>query len=134
MPIELTYEQAKSDLLEIASQNPDYVYVESSSEGCVYFDDTTKQPSCIVGHVLAKYGLKREDMIGELNGVRRDFNYSISPVSLAKTDINIIEADRRTVDLLMFAQSYQDHKTPWGKAVEGAIEMTESNKEKYFGN
>lgn len=120
MKRELTYEDAVLGLKRaIELKGADYVYerVKVSTGDvtvplCVNWDNG--QPSCIVGHVLVnEMGVDPDDPAAQASQAQ----------SAAGTLVFLdIKADERTQSLLGLAQIAQDRGTPWGEAVESAIE------------
>jgi hypothetical protein len=113
----LTYNRAV-ELLERAVQEKGADYAMPKDEdgdvvGCVYFDEETKEPSCLVGHALAYDGFTYEDL-GVNNG--RGITYV--------GDELYSRIAQRTRRLLSHAQDDQDNGATWGSALEYAKEAT----------
>ena len=108
MAIEITFEEALEGLRgAIALKGADYVY--DTHGGCKYYKNG--EPSCIVGHVLAPFGLSPDaDELPDGAGV------------IDLWDAGILRADARTLKLLGTCQEYQDTGDTWGKSLEIALE------------
>ena len=123
-PIEtLTYDRALSLLnAAIAEKGEDYKYPKNPSVfgGCVYFDPDTRQPSCIIGHVLAHLGVTAEDMEidSPLPGIGSRNVSTFTALVRAK---NIRVDSPRTEALLQVAQEERDQGSSWGDAVAAAL-------------
>jgi hypothetical protein len=114
MTTTLTLEQVVADLRQIAHDQPDHVcpYLGSETDRtmtCAYFAEG--QPSCIVGHILARHGITQDDL-GPLN-----HGADVSDLVMNE----IIDIDLWTEDLLLVAQQEQDAGSPWGRAVQEAL-------------
>lgn len=123
-PIEtLTYDRALSLLnAAIAEKGEDYKYPKNPSVfgGCVYFDPDTRQPSCIIGHVLAYLGLTAEDM--EIDSPLPDIDSRNALAFASLVEEGDIQVDSpRTEALLQVAQEQQDQGSSWGDAVAAAV-------------
>jgi hypothetical protein len=114
----LTYNRAV-ELLERAVQEKGADYAMPKNEdgggvvGCVYFDEKTKKPSCLVGHALAYDGFTYEDL--GVNNRRA--------ISCVGPELYDRLADR-TRRLLVHVQDDQDNGATWGSALEFAKEVT----------
>ena len=106
MTLKIGYEQAR-DLLELAMEERgfEYRYPRSDYTMCVYFDPTGG-PSCIVGWVLNRLGLKFDYHCSDNSG---------NVLGLAKS--RIISVDVKTATLLSMAQSAQDSQWTWEHSV-----------------
>jgi hypothetical protein len=124
--LKIGYEQAR-DLLELAveERGPDYVYEHPDGEtgGCFYFT-RSGEPSCIVGWVLNRLGLKFEWGCATTT---EDHGYIPNATSveflIAKGHIDV---DFRTAVLLQVAQNLQDDDWYWGDAVQRAVERSQT--------
>lgn len=126
---EVTYERALETLREVVAGREDYVYPYSNGEtnyDCKYFEDVIEvahggfyedfeypdhpdrgAPSCIVGHVLHRWGVTLNDVEGmNSDGVH---------------GIGLLFADAKAEQLLMRAQTLQDLGDTWGDALYEAI-------------
>jgi hypothetical protein len=113
----LTYNRAV-ELLERAVQEKGADYAMPKDEdgdvvGCVYFDEETKEPSCLVGHALAYDGFTYEDL-DHYNSNGRGITY-VGPELYDRLA-------KRTLRLLVNAQDQQDNGGSWGYALEYAKE------------
>lgn len=121
MAIELTYDETVKILREVvAEKGEDYVYPGAAKNDipgarCKYFENDGT-PSCIVGHVLARYGLTLE----ELTDVH---NAWTTPAKLL--DLGLISTTPRVIELLAVAQGKQDFGSPWRVALDNALSRTE---------
>lgn len=136
-----TYEEVLADLRAIVQGREDYVYVPAFGKvdpnpwdnTCTY---TTQDgaPSCIVGHVIA---VEFPDL---LPAIRKEEWYYVDRAdpedtehepltegvgSLSQTFSVTIDWEPKALALLSYVQSQQDVGTPWGEALEKAIETTE---------
>jgi len=122
--ITLTYDEAVS-LLEraVAEKGADYVYPRAHRlAGCVYFEEETKAPSCIVGHVLAYKGVDPEPFIEDVN-LNGD---TVDSLLSDDEDPGFVNTDGRTKSLLSWVQHIQDNGKPWGDAVYRARNAVEN--------
>ena len=57
-------QQVVNAIREVASSAPEYVYTKPNptNGACLYFDESGN-PSCLIGHALAKCGLMEDDVI-----------------------------------------------------------------------
>lgn len=117
---EITYEQARKLILEvIAEKGKDYIgSPDSEPSTCVYFDDLG-QPSCIIGHILPKLGISRQDLVFEKEDdyygpTEVDLNYETGAMELLPR--LGIKLDTQAQDYLRLVQSQQDQGMPWGDA------------------
>ncbi len=98
---------------EVANKGPDYVYERLnsrfSSRSCVYFDEVTGEPSCIVGHVLADTE-HVQDIATNLNIVGVAHIAEVFPDLMTREATQIFEV----------AQDFQDRQHPWGQSLEAA--------------
>lgn len=76
---------------------------------CLYFEEDTKQPSCIVGHVIADLDLPHPK-----EGIGVDSYYE----DLRQRGINL---DDRAENFLSYAQAAQDKGLPWGEAYDAGM-------------
>jgi hypothetical protein len=115
----LTYDEALADLKALVEEKgEDYIYQTDPESGCLYFHDK-ERPGCIVGHVMAKHGIKQDDLV---HG-SADWNFNKSVHGLFKD--GFLDIDERTGYLLAIAQTLQDDHTPWGQAVSVAVERAD---------
>jgi len=106
---------AVSVLDQVAENKRHYVYLEEN-EFCRNFDSRTKEPSCIVGHVLAKLGLTPEQC-GQSTVVS-----TLSELE-AKSDTRFTVA---AAAALAAAQGVQDTGGTWGEAVNAAHRVVQT--------
>ena len=104
---------ARKMVSEILLSAPDRVFGATGGRACMYFY-ANGQPSCVVGHVLARLGFNREMMRkGDGgDGGRYDLN-SVKFYALRE-----IVKDKITPDAERFlnvAQAYQDQGKSWGE-------------------
>lgn len=107
--MKITYEQVKVSLERLASERPDYVYMEAPNDYRYFNVDGT--PSCIVGYVLAEHGVAAMDYADKLNrvGIYR---------AVEEMDLDM---DLRTVRMLSKVQASQDDGVSWGDVVESVL-------------
>jgi hypothetical protein len=116
--IPLTFDQAKAELTDIINEvGPDTVYYSPGDDGCVYFYGG--QPSCIVGHLLAKHGVTQEDL--DEAGCNAETG-ALSFFEVDFFDEPIFAPDPAVKVLLSTVQKQQDRLVPWRQALDGAIE------------
>jgi hypothetical protein len=113
LPIRLTAHEAEAQLeLIVRQKGEDYKYPHK--EKCVYYEPDGA-PSCILGHLLHKHGVTRDDL------TQHRVNNSAAAGSLFAGSI-IAPTDPKEADalraLLSEAQSYQDAGNPWGQALD----------------
>lgn len=140
-PIHLTYQKALDGLnAAVAAKGDDHRYVKDNpAGGCTYFR-STGEPGCIVGWVLAHYGMEPLDYASGLN--------CTGVVSLIRNDRVTIEGyekengnpyagllqerglyENETYILLSHAQGAQDCGATWKSAVETALCEVEKARE-----
>jgi hypothetical protein len=100
------------ELLEelIAEFGADYVYQPPDGTHCVYVHDD--QPSCGVGHVLARAGVP-VDVLASVDGT------NFASVTEAVVFEDYVEPD--ALDLLGVFQLAQDDHAPWGESLRRAV-------------
>jgi len=116
--ITLDYETVVEDVQEIVAGNEDYIYVNPHGEiagvdkglACYYFSPETGEPSCIVGHLFAKHGIKYEDIkdsnTGFIMNAEREGNFLIDPPALS---------------FLERVQEYQDTGSTWAVSLQKGL-------------
>lgn len=119
----LTWEQAVSVLRDIIKERGvDYVYQTpfnvSGFETCVYKDGN--EPSCIIGHLVAREFPDVYDTIGVGIGNSMSVGSLINQKSVARTP-PIVADESKLVEALRTLQDLQDDKVPWGNAFEAAF-------------
>lgn len=64
----LTLEETKAMVAEILLSNPDERFGEfggpARGRACLYFEESTGEPACVVGHVFSRLGMTLEDLHG----------------------------------------------------------------------
>jgi hypothetical protein len=113
-PLELSFDEAKSLLHRAVDENGAQTVYHRPADGCVYFNEDTRCPSCLIGHVLHYKGVPYEVL--DLAVANRE-----TDVSGLITD-GILRLDLATESLLAIAQEHQDNGIPWGRAVALALE------------
>jgi hypothetical protein len=118
--LHLSFDDVMLDIKHtIDEYGEDYVYfAPDPNSGCVYFDEDTHKPSCLVGHVLARHGVTFEDLTVQ--------NHDTEVSALIQEEFLIV--DQRTKRLLAGVQARQDNMIPWGEAVR--LTLAEVNKPK----
>jgi hypothetical protein len=94
---------------------------EEGGQQCRYFDEDTKQPSCIVGHVFAYKGIGFDDL--------ESFSDRVCPNQDTITTLQerlFYNLGRKTQDLLFEVQELQDSGYEWGEAVAMARHRAEA--------
>lgn len=118
----LSYQQVLDELRAIvAEKGYDYVAVSeglSGYEQCVYFNPSTGQPSCIVGHWLARHDVLLDDPD---EGLYNTLNLETSVGSLLDVNALPFGVDVRSHMLLEQVQRMQDTGVSWGKALDAAV-------------
>lgn len=130
----LTLDEAIADVRAVIDEyGADYRY-ESDSGECMYFeleDPAGKAPSCIVGHVFARHGLKRDDLAVEPRyethetNRKIDLNEGISVTSLVSNHLLAVDDD--THQFLSNLQANQDSGISWGESFEIALNEVKHN-------
>lgn len=90
-----------------------------NSDGCLYLQkdkDGNDCPSCLVGHVLARWGLPL-DLLSRWNGLTA---YSLAQEMRHDNGVAFEILDE-AVELLVVAQESQDSGEPWGTALAKAV-------------
>ena len=142
----LTFEKAVR-LLEraVAAKGADYVYESpdpAKPEKCVYVTHPDNEPyqwepSCLVGHVLMWWmdddGFDEDERARMLQWL--DENHSMADDFESLCDFGFFIVEDEAVSLLAVAQVKQDgaaglqlQRTPWGRAVQEAIEQAKEPK------
>ena len=111
MTIQLTLDEVVADLRAIVAEKGEgYVYPNYS---CVYFEPTG-EPSCVVGQVMARHGVSREDL--DSIAVRTRWLNSSAAVRLFAE--GIIDCEPEVRGLLMRAQDISDSHDMWGAILD----------------
>lgn len=104
----ITEQMLIDSLYEIVAENPDYVYGDQDAEGfCCYFDDEG-EPSCLVGHVLARNGITAEQV--------EPVKVSCAPAVIR--EIAEIQLSLEAKILFDSVQCWQDMWEPWARALK----------------
>ena len=100
------------ELLKAAVEARGREYVYESKEGCVYFDSVTRQPSCLIGHCLPKFGVDAQPFVDSytLNGADVDGSTLWAAIEPMPSD-SLLAA-------LASAQEVQDRGGTWGEALD----------------
>lgn len=107
----------------------EYVYpLAVIGDACYYLDPITRQPSCLIGHVLVRLGTPVE-LIAQVESMSPDGEYQDSwaeEMTFGRFDLSVRKVMRS-------AQSRQDHGRTWGDALRAAKEyaawlVTQGNK------
>lgn len=114
MSEQIDIDRALDLLRRVVEGREDYVYQRltdgSGEDVCAYFDLTTGQPSCLVGHVLAEVGVTL-DTLPDRHNVGSGIHH---------LDVPGVEMTRGARRVLSAAQRAQDRGTPWGEAAARA--------------
>lgn len=98
-------------VVEVANERPDHVYETANTDVCLYQVDG--QPSCIVGHALARLGAPAE--------LLRTLDSEELTIGSAFVDVEALERDDKDeAEFLHRVQNAQDIGVPWGEAVRRA--------------
>ena len=129
--MQLTYTEAlELANAAVAEMGEGYIYINPMGEvagdtpepiDCVYFDEITGLPSCIVGRVLAAKGIT-ESNIGPHKG-----SYSTWVIEHLEGK-GIITVDSAAKDFLDRIQYDQDRGKPWGDAIADAVKKHDENQ------
>lgn len=119
MAIEITYEQVKQTLLDIAAENENYICPKrpgmmSDTPSCRYVWE--RQPDCIIGRLLHRLGVDLVLMRG-MEGASAHGVLS----GLFSTGVLQSEEDEEITDLCYYTQSWQDYGMTWNEAVQKGI-------------
>ena len=133
--VRLTAAEVAADLRALAAERPDYTYASPIVLGewydddedahrtglhvldtCHYFHPQTGEPSCIVGHVLARHGVQLEQVARWNEDVKLTEMLSVGP------EVGIV-MEGSAATMLQRAQDAQDHGTPWAEAVTTALQL-----------
>lgn len=133
--VTLSYEQLKTDLEEIAAQDPDYEYPMQADGTCMYFTPDGA-PSCIIGHVLFRHGVT----LANLNDISvaepstfatKPANANISSITtLGKAGL-VAFTELKARDLASSAQAHQDMGENWADSVSLAIQTVSEDYRPY---
>ena len=125
----ITGEQMRAMLVEIANERPDYVYEPPEGFGgaCVYVHNG--EPSCIIGHALARFGVPLDDV--ELLDYMPNYDGDLPEEkdsafvgdahfsnTLTKRGVYL---DVSALNIAEAVQALQDSFTSWGAAVERSL-------------
>lgn len=115
--LSLTDAEVEGSLRRLAEGDPDFIYLRPDGRAvgtCYYFHG--QEPGCIVGHILAEYGVRGDDMlesnwlgVGEL------------------VEAGVLDLSLRSTALLNRAQGSQDAGYTWGEAVAVAFENVDAD-------
>ena len=113
----ITYDEVLRGLLDAVNlKGEDHVYEDL--EMCSYL--RCGEPSCIVGYLMINTLEINPLSILGIEGT--DAGYALAALGF--------EMDDDTMNLLTEVQRAQDHGTPWGEAVEIAVEFVNREKSK----
>ena len=122
MSIILSMETVNPVLDELVKEfGEDYVYPGSASKSCYYTQNG--EPSCLVGQVLFRLGASIEmlDLYDSYGSVSELVQYDTDADSaFGATDVEY--ADFAVIELLQYAQEFQDGGYAWSEAVKRARE------------
>lgn len=123
-------DRALALLHEVVDPDPGFVYRPGTSaqgnSSCVYVRDG--EPSCLVGHVLARAGVAVEDLARMDEGTP-DSGTEDEPAGDGDSESafevlwengalpDYLEVTHDAADILIHVQSRQDQGTPWGDAL-----------------
>lgn len=115
--IRLTFDQALADLTAIVAElGPDYIYEQPvGSTNCLYFH--AGEPSCGIGRVLARHGVKPDDVDFRMNRA------TVTRISAYREGEprKILVTDRPTMTLLSKFQEHQDQGRQYSEALRNAV-------------
>lgn len=116
--IELTYATAVEILDGLVEEfGADYVYPQGENGKCDYVRDG--EPSCIVGHVLAKVGVPIERLKAADGAIMGGGMAADALLGMLHNE-GALQSNGSVRALLCEAQYRQDHSTSWGAAVRAA--------------
>ncbi len=103
-------------LSKVIKGREDYIYAPPVPTGaCVYWNPVKDQPSCIVGHVLDRMGVKAH----RIEALDHNDGGGTNAAQINEVIPGLFS--REASVLLNYIQSAQDHGIAWGEAVtEGA--------------
>lgn len=109
----ITAEQVWEEMKRIADERPGFVYEPRGGNNCRYVEEPEiegAEPTegCLVGHSLVRLGVPVEELLRW----ERESGPDTADVLLRDLDIP------GDTERIIRAQTAQDQKTPWGKAVE----------------
>lgn len=125
MTIDLSVENVAKALREaVEEKGADYCYINEAGEvanlenaietQCQYVH--TDKPGCIVGNVLHRLGVP-------LDILSRYETRPAKNVVESLYEQGILEFERKALDMLRYAQSYQDNGNSWGDAEVRALSV-----------
>lgn len=104
----------------VAEYGPEHTYCRPKEiPHCAYFHPTTWggwEPGCIVGQILARLGLTR-DQLGDGTSIYKDLNGHSVGILVSS---GLIYCDFRTLQFLAVLQGNQDNGHTWGEALTKA--------------
>jgi hypothetical protein len=115
----ITYDEAKTALKEVVAGNEDFVY-QQTNVSCTYVQDG--KPDCGIGHVLIKhFGFTPEWFMDDSGASYARNMKGIKTL----VEIENISIAPRALTLLSVFQREQDAFTPWGDALQRAVNYAE---------
>lgn len=130
----ITYEDAARALDEaVKEKGADYLYEPPSGDVCSY-SDREGNPSCIVGHVIAKLNPEAFQKIAEnewytLYDDEEDTYPIVKEANVRHIELTFgveLGFTDKAENLLLLAQDRQDRGIHWGEAVQIAKQMAKS--------
>lgn len=115
-----TYDETLATLREVVAEaGEDFVYQQQYGEACYY--SVNGEPACIVGRVLAKWGVDLTRM--DSSAVVDDGNLSglfANGLLIRLRTEGVLDVGQDGVKLLKLAQARQDGECTWGESLSRA--------------
>lgn len=121
-----TYDETLATLREVVAEaGEDFVYQRRYGNDCLY--SVNGEPACIVGRVLAKWGVDLTRMDSEYDGEEGSTMKGVfAPSLLVQLEREgELEVDDKSRALLREAQSRQDAECSWGESLRCATRYAE---------
>lgn len=115
-----TYDETLATLREVVAEaGEDFVYQDHYGDMCYYSVDG--EPACLVGRVLAKWGVDLTPMDSASTGMSTLVGLFAGALLDELRVMGVLEVDDPSVSLLWEAQTGQDNGETWGNALSEAL-------------
>ena len=115
-----TYDETLATLCEVVAEaGEDFVYQDHYGEACYY--SVKGEPACIVGRVLAKWGVDLTPMDSEYTGAGAMIGLYAGALLGHLRLMGVLEVDDLSASLLREVQIGQDTEETWGDALSEAL-------------
>lgn len=115
-----TYDETLATLREVVAEAGEgFVYQDYYGDMCYYSVDG--KPACLVGRVLAKWGVDLTPMDSASAGMSTLVGLFAAPLLNRLEEEGVLEVDGLSASLLGEVQALQDNEERWGDALRGAL-------------